>query len=322
MKADEVCLSARNQWRRVSKVFSVEIKTHEIMKSMEPATKVINPLTTSTTNIEPEDSRNSILLFLKWFTWILMLLIMLILIGSAVCIIRYTMIREGLIKTMKPTIIVDADAFIDKDLRVGDIVVFSKRDPGIISKVVGGFLGACFYHIAIVVRSREESDPKLYFMHFLDSIARGKFFEPIFVCNDNLDSVSISDIQVVLPKYKDGTMILVLRNKEVDGAMDNDTIWRYGLEVGCGRSYDRRYIAEYLLTMVNNDLDTTHQRMHCNTFLGKLLEALGIIPVSSNPLADYTPGSINDLIMRTDRFTALYHVLDLSDRKEVGGSQK
>ena len=246
-----------------------------------------------------------------------MLLIMLILIWSAVCILRYTMLRERLIKTMNPTVIVDADAFIANDLRVGDIVVFSKGDPGIISKVVGGFLGTCFYHIAIVVRSRKESDPKLYFMHFVDSIARGKFFEPSFVCNDNMDSVSLSDIQVVLPKYKDGTMILVLRDKEINSEMNNDAIWKYGLEVGCGRSYDRRYIAEYLLTMVNNDLDTTHQRMHCNTFLGKLLEALGITPVSSNPLADYTPGSINDLIMRTGRFTAVYHVLDLSDREEV-----
>ena len=141
---------------------------------------------------------------LKLLGLLILLFIVFIMIYFSFLISRYATIRYNLFLTRDPQpidtsgngghLIPSTAEFVD-NLKAGDILIFSKRNPSISSKIISGFCKTCFYHIGIVVNY---NDVKCL-LHFIDDRLRSNFFEPTFVCDDGFRGMSVSRIDVILP---------------------------------------------------------------------------------------------------------------------------
>jgi hypothetical protein len=175
-------------------------------------------------------------------------------------------------------------------LHSGDIVYACIRQSAPIAKFVNAFTGTCFYHVGIVV---EQGSTK-YLLHYVDP-AYNDFFQPKPLgCGlrpsgegaaNNLNPC-LSEISSLLERgAKYDTRILV---RTYNGSLSSNDIMGLARRIGCGRPYDQRFYLSYFTQRYKRDVVV----LHCNTFIGLLLEAMGELPPSPHPVRDYVPGRL------------------------------
>lgn len=195
-----------------------------------------------------------------------------------------------------------------------------------------------FYHVGFVVTLSEEQRRALGYrsrkamVHYVDP-KHQRFFEPTPLCaplsraRSHSGGLSdppgnpnpcLSDLLQVLDTYRARRgHVLVCRyvpqdNYDNHGSpaehpghdsllkekpiMTPQRLLREARRIGCGKGYDDSFIRRYLFSgsVPRSELDA----LHCNTFVGLLLEDMGELPPSTRPVRDYIPGSLLRLMQQ------------------------
>jgi hypothetical protein len=181
------------------------------------------------------------------------------------------------------------------DIRIGDVVAFASRYPGIVPKAVATFVGSPFFHVGIAVSNGE-------MLHYIEPNLAWFYRPRRRLCPTGPCFSNISELVEAHSKHTGGVTMLVLRpaSKMQDGAIIDAARW----VSRCGshpRNYEDSYIVSYVTRRFHPVIDT----LHCNTFVGLLMEQLGRLPISEHPREDYRPGRLLSMLVRRGTFSQI-----------------
>lgn len=171
---------------------------------------------------------------------------------------------------------------IDQELQYGDVIFFSSSTPSFVNILSSFYFHDIFFHVGIILHAQQI----LHFINPNDCL--------FFNAHNTLfsESLVISNINDVINAYPDKTIIRVLRPPKLLGEpLQNVDIIEYAKDIGNNKQYDYHYVMSYLFGI--ND----HTKLNCLTFIGVLLEKLGIFSKTINRVTTYVPGKILKLLL-------------------------
>ena len=111
-----------------------------------------------------------------------------------------------------------------------------------------------------------------------------------------------SDIRALLEshaRHTNGAVLTVLRPPA--NVSQDRLLAAAHTTVRCGK-HVRVYEKDYLRSYVMGRFLPIGDSLHCNTFVGLVYEALGLLPTSIHPREDYRPGSLLSVLSNRGRF--------------------
>lgn len=172
----------------------------------------------------------------------------------------------------------------------GDILYFSSPNFKVETDLLNFVSQDIFFHVGIVVYT-----PRPMFLHFINP-NDASFFK-----SDHNGPLILSVLDDVLKCYPTRTLICKL--SPPIGKLNTTEIIFKSKEIVKGKDYDQHYILSFLTS--NNT------KLNCLTFLGKLMESLGILNESRNPVHTYIPGKLKrDLV--NNGFKESFHRINLA----------
>lgn len=189
---------------------------------------------------------------------------------------------------------------IMSDMSEGDIVFFScQPDSDIVTKMCAVYCRSCFYHVGIVVVL---GDGVKCLLHFVDPVWRPFYgrchpFPPSQQQDTHgAPDLCISDLGSLVNKYPPATLLCICKNSE---RRHNSSSSKELLEAARSVSRDKRYPPNlflsflYALTSPLLSSENVKGTLHCNSFIGLLLEELEILDKSDeDPDIVYIPGKL------------------------------
>lgn len=194
-------------------------------------------------------------------------------------------------------------------VRDGDVLAFAVRRAQPMSTLVGAACGSVFYHMGVVVRVGER--PLL--MHFVDPKERA-FFAPRYVCMAR-DGLCLSDLAPLLTRYGAGTLVAVAKLRD---PLPGHAFRRAGMSVACPagaqpKRYDSGFLSTYAASVWRAAAALGASGpggvLHCNTFVGAVLERVGAVPAARYPVLAYTPGGVLRLLESSPMYAPPLHVV-------------
>jgi hypothetical protein len=159
-------------------------------------------------------------------------------------------------------------------LRTGDVVAFSSSRPTLVSRLIAVCTGSCYLHVGIVVGTD--------LLHYT-APGEDAFYAPRRVCA-TLSGPNLSDTSVLLRRFaNERGFVAVMRpvlSRSAGAILDEARKF-------CGTPYDMHFLVSFLMHRL--DPRGYPDRMQCITFVGTLLERLGMLHISPHPLVDYAP---------------------------------
>lgn len=214
--------------------------------------------------------------------------------------LAYSLARQALQDAAAP-LSISAPSLPDLELRDGDIIFFSRHDAAVTSRTISGLFGTPFFHVAVVIL--RDSRPML--LHYVEPVPEGlQRYEPQALCPPGLGP-SVSDLAAVLANVGPGTLLGVLRTRQEEyGADIVDAAIRVACPGGRGLPYDGAYEVSYLWSFIAPS--QTAAKLQCNSFVGLLMEALGVLKKRSepDPTRAYTPDKLLRALVNSGNFYA------------------
>lgn len=195
----------------------------------------------------------------------------------------------------------------------GDIVFFSCQEDGtdIVTKSSAVYCKTCFYHVGIVVSGEAQelnSIPRKFILHVVDPWTTA-FYEPLRICPQDGSSLCVSSLETMLQKkYQDGTVFGILSPIE---SLESRDILEGALAIACWKPYTPYLVPNYVWHLMSPLMSLgggpvgPAQNMHCNTFVGLLMERLGRLPPADQPDVAYIPGKLIKALSRALTMTPM-----------------
>ena len=163
-------------------------------------------------------------------------------------------------------------------LQTGDIVAFSSQRPGIVPRVIALVTHSPYLHLGIVVGAN--------MLHYTDPAHEG-FYLPRRLCPHQSVGPNLSDMRGLLERFAaSGALITIMRHKR---SPTHEELVEAAHSF-CGIPYDAFHTESFVRYRL--DPRGVPTRLQCNTFVGALLERLGVLTQSPHPVTDYKPGRI------------------------------
>lgn len=191
---------------------------------------------------------------------------------------------------------------IEATLRNGDVMFFAASRPPLSVRMAGGTLGTILYHACVVVRWPQMPAHLLHFVHKSDR----QFFaaHPVPGCNPG--GLMMSSALRVLQSYGSGATAAIL---PIDVERSADAIWGAALHAGCAARYDDHVQMRAVLSLLGlsgSSRPSPDGVMSCHSFVGRLMERLGILLRTPEHLVTYLPGKTEGLLRDSGAFRAVY----------------
>ena len=186
----------------------------------------------------------------------------------------------------------DSNSCTLADIQTGDIVAFASRFPGITPKAVAMFVGCPFFHVGVAVSNNE-------LLHYIEPNLEWFYRPHRRLCPTGPCFSNVSDLVDAHREHTGRAAMCVLR--PTSSVKREDIVDAAMLVARCGnrpRYYEDSFIVSYVTRRFHPVGDT----LHCNTFIGVLMEQLGLLPISEHPREDYRPGRILPLMLRSGTF--------------------
>jgi hypothetical protein len=183
------------------------------------------------------------------------------------------------------------------NLQNGDILILAKQKLNM--KDLFYHITACnllntpYYHIGIVSGDN--------YVHFVK-----KNYYPQFnwYCPNKDNGIQISPLKLFLEKYneKHRPIIKVLRNEKIKEINILEKMTDF-----CEYQFEAKHLSILLDYYGINSLLKIEKtdKLHCNSFLGVLLEKIGILPESLNKSAEYIPNNICKILEEKGKYKVL-----------------
>lgn len=204
--------------------------------------------------------------------------------------LKFALMRTALVQsaTMRDM------GWILRNVHDGDVVFFASRDPKLMTRSIGVYLKTCFYHVGIVVHVGGE----MQLMHFIEPHHRA-IFQGRALEGCPADGLCVSNMDVFLRAHGVGTVVAIMTPVV---PQDGATLVTIGRSIACGvvnATYDTDFVGSYVRSML---FKINARNLHCNTFVGLLLERIGILPVERNPTQAYIPGATMHAMKQSGAF--------------------
>jgi len=213
---------------------------------------------------------------------------------------------------------------------VGDMVMWSLpgKECALSTVAINSATATTFYHASIVVRlpdsasaspnglesssgsgsgsgsssssgsSRPMNSGRKVLLHYVNP-DYWDFFMPASICggpagDERSLNPCVSDARSMLEQYarRRGHVLVA----PYQGGASSEEIVSMAMRMSCGMPYDRHFVTTFLLDLLRRHKTSDLRALHCNTFVGLLLEALGELKPSSQPVRDYVPGRLLRLL--------------------------
>jgi hypothetical protein len=193
-------------------------------------------------------------------------------VALAVCVVNYRLVWDA---DARDAVDATEEATMDA-LRTGDVVAFGVASPGPGPYVAALATRTTKFHIGIVVGA--------HLLHYSAPDADA-FYNPRHLCA--VPGPNLSDARQLIHGFaQHDALVHVLRPSRTLAAEELLAQAR----VFCGTPYDMHFVRSFLFR------DNRGRRIQCNTFVGAMFERLGMLPPSVDPVRDYRPGRILELL--------------------------
>ena len=197
----------------------------------------------------------------------------------AICVLNYRLVWDADARDAVDS----TEEALSKGLRTGDVVAFGVASPGPGPYVAALATRTTKFHIGIVVGTQ--------LLHYSAPNADA-FYRPRHLCA--VPGPNLSDARQLVHGFaKHDAIVHVVRPPK---AIDAEELLAQA-RAFCGTPYDMHFVRTFLFG------DNKRGRMQCNTFVGAMVERLGMLPPSVNPVRDYRPGRILELLEGHGGFT-------------------
>lgn len=184
---------------------------------------------------------------------------------------------------------------LSSNLQNGDIIILAKQKLSVKDLfyhiTACNLLNSVYYHIGIVSNNN--------YVHFVKNNKKFNWY-----CQNKDNGIQISPIKLFLEKYnaKHKPIIKVLRNEKVKDINIKDNLSDF-----CEYQFEAKHLSILLDYYGINSLLKVEKidKLHCNSFLGVLLEKIGILPESLNKSSDYIPNNITKILIEKGEYKVL-----------------
>lgn len=179
---------------------------------------------------------------------------------------------------------------VANSLRTGDIVsfCFDARKVNLPILVAGMAMGTCFYHVGMVV----EQNGTKYIMHYLapkdSALATAERMCPV-----PGPGPVLSVLEDALRVAASSNTVLYISRASNGFSWTSGDIINLAMSMACGNDYDTGMFVSYIIKKYSPEATDS---VHCNTFIGTLLERMGVLSKSPHPIRDYVPGKLQKRI--------------------------